>query len=378
MRVAYFVESLPPHLDGISRVMTHLVETLEAEKVEYLLVSPFKDQRPPWRDHVRQVASIPFPLYPEYPFCLPWLSSFEKDLDAFKPDLVHCVANPTPLGFAGLRYAKTRGIPSVTSYQTHYVSYFKYYGMPRFIDDIGWNILRKFHGRCDRTYVPSLSAKKELEQHGIRNTELWGHGVELSSFTPSFRNARLRRSIGAGDLPILFFISRLVKEKDLADLAAADTFLKRWGQRYKLVIGGEGPYKKELMRLLPDTHFPGRLHDRGLSEWYASSDIFVFPSTTETYGLVVQEALASGLPVVAADKGGAADLVKDKKNGFLARPNDPQDLARKIKMLLEDPKLRKRMSKKAPRGLRKDSWAKVNKGLLRSYRNILNHRVTQR
>src|SRR3970040_475768 len=133
MRVAYFVESLPPHMDGISRVMTHLVEALEAEGVEYRLVSPFRDTRPPWRDHVFKAASIPFPLYPEYPFCLPWLSNFEKDLDAFRPDLVHCVATPTPLGFAGLRYAKTRGIPSVTSYQTHYVSYFKYYGMPRFV-----------------------------------------------------------------------------------------------------------------------------------------------------------------------------------------------------------------------------------------------------
>jgi glycosyltransferase involved in cell wall biosynthesis len=169
----------------------------------------------------------------------------------------------------------------------------------------------------------------------------------------------------------------LVKEKDLADLVRADSFLKGWGQKYKLVIGGEGPFKKELMRLLPDAHFPGHLRDLELSRWYASSDIFVFPSTTETFGLVVQEALASGLPVVGANKRGTADLVKDGVNGFLAGPNNPEDFARKVRLLLEDKTLRKRMSKRAPRGLRKDSWTQVNRGLLRSYRNILNHRGTE-
>src|SRR5690349_12050041 len=99
MRVAYFVESLPPNLDGVSRVMIRLVESLEAAKVDYRLVSPFKDSRPPWKNRVRKVASVPFPLYPDYRFCLPWVSRFAADLDKFRPDLVHCVANPTPLGF---------------------------------------------------------------------------------------------------------------------------------------------------------------------------------------------------------------------------------------------------------------------------------------
>jgi len=371
MRVAYFVESLPPNLDGVSRVMIRLVESLEAAKVDYRLVSPFKDSRPPWKHRVRKVASIPFPLYSDYRFSLPWISRFAKDLDVFKPDLVHCVANPTPLGFHGLAYAKSRGIPAVSSYQTHYVSYFKYYGMPRWLEDVGWNILRKFHGQCDRTYVPSPSAKKELEDHGIGNIELWGHGVELSHFSPSFRNPRLRLLIHAKDKPILFFVSRLVKEKDLDDLAAADGYLRRWNQHYTLVIGGDGPYKEKLERLLPHAFFPGRLEDRDLSEWFASSDIFVFPSTTETFGLVVQEALASGLPVVGAAKRGTVDLVKDRVNGLLAKPNNPEDFARKIRTLLENKALRSRLSKNAPRTLKKDSWEKINQGLFRSYRRLI-------
>ena len=372
MRVAYFVESLPPNTDGISRVMERLVETLETKGVDYRLVSPFKDSAEPWSKKVLKNFSIPFPLYPQYRFSIPRFSNIFPSLDAFKPDLIHCVANPTPLGFHGLDYARSRGIPAVSSYQTRFVSYFKYYHMPRFLEDLGWNIFRRFHGRCEVTYVPSSSTGKELEDHGVENVELWGHGVDLKRFSPKFRNENLRKKFRLSDAPLLFCACRLVKEKDLEDLAEADRFLRAWGISAQWAIAGEGPFRKNLEKSMPRAFFTGLLGEKELSEWYASSDLFVFPSTTETFGLVVQEALASGLPVVGAKACGTIDLVKDGVNGLLADPKNPLQLARHIRNLLENGNLRKKLARQAPRLLNPGSWTTINEGLIRSYGKVLN------
>ncbi len=370
MRVAYFTESLPPMTDGVARTLTHLVNTLESEQVDYRFFSPIKPTAAiEWHGKVRKVFSVPFVLYDTYRVGVPYFHGLQAELDSFQPDLIHIVS-PTLLGLYGLNYAKRRNLTVVASYHTHFVSYFSYYGFSK-AERIGWNYLQWFHNRCDRTFTPSASAVRELQENGIREVELWQHGVDLEQFSPSYRSESLRQSIGAGHKPILLFVGRLVKEKDLDDLVEADGILSERGHDFKLVVVGDGPMKEDLMSRLPQAHFTGYLHGPELSSWYASADIFVFPSTTETLGNVILEAFASGLPVVTVAKGGVADVVTPNIDGLIAQPNNPQDFADKIAMLLSNSSYTKQLGIQALRSAAKQSWHEHNGKLLGSYQELL-------
>jgi glycosyltransferase involved in cell wall biosynthesis len=370
MKVAYFTESLPPMTDGVTRTLCNLVETLESERVDYHFFSPVKPgETVDWHNKVRKVFSVPFLLYDTYRVGVPYFHGLEAELDSFDPDLIH-VISPTLLGLYGLNYAKKRTLPVVTSYHTHFVSYFSYYGLSTF-DRAGWSYLQWFHNRCDRTYAPSSSAARELEQKGIKDVELWLHGIDLNKFSPRFRSNALRQSIGAQDVPILLYVGRLVKEKDLDDLVEANNMLSVRGYDFKLVIVGDGPMKEELMARLPQAHFTGYQHGENLSSWYASSDIFLFPSTTETFGNVILEAFASGLPVITVAKGGVADLVTPGIDGFITRPNDPHDFSEKISLLLDDPSYTQQLSIQAVRTASRYSWHENNRKLINSYQELL-------
>ncbi len=267
MRVAYFADSLPPVVDGVSRTLARLVDTLQDRGVDFRFFSAFK---PPasvaWSDRVRQVASVPFPLYPLYRVGLPGLHDLAADLDGFRPDLVHCTS-PTPLGRHGMEYARRRGIPAVASYHTHFVAYFRYYGLER-LEQLGWAVLRWFYNQATVTYAPSPATARELAARGFRNLELWQRGVDACQFSPAHRDPELRRSLcGSGQVPIVLFVGRLVREKDLEDLVAAARLLQAWGQPLRLVIVGDGPLREELQRALPDAWFAGTRQAR---TWRAS------------------------------------------------------------------------------------------------------------
>ncbi len=370
MRIALFTESLPPQTDGVSHTMSRLAETLENLEIDYQFFSPFKpDASINWHNRVREVISVPFPLYTDYRIGLPMFEKLYDALNNFSPDIIH-VASPTPLGIAGLDYADKFNLPAVSSYHTHFVSYFKYYGF-RMAEKLGWSYLRWFHNRSHTTFAPSTNVIEELEQQGFREVRLWPRGVNLNKFSPSFRDLRLRESIGAKDIPILLFVGRLVKEKDLDNLVEADKFLKNRGHMFKLIIVGDGPMREELMKTLPNAHFPGYQFSNDLSRWYASSDIFVFPSTTETFGNVIMEAFASGIPAIGVKKGGVADLITNGQNGFLTLPNEPKAFADKISVLLENETYRKKLGANARITASRKSWEAVNTKLIENYHNIL-------
>jgi glycosyltransferase involved in cell wall biosynthesis len=270
-----------------------------------------------------------------------------------------------------LKYARRRKIKVVASYHTHFVSYLTYYGFHKKLEDVGWGYLRWFYNQFDRIFVPSASVAWELESHGFKRIELWQRGVNLKDFSRSFRDEKLRESIGAQNKPVLVFVGRLVKEKDLDDLVAANRLLRKKNYDYKLVIVGDGPMRAELEQKLPDAVFPGFLKGRDLSRWYSSADIFVFPSTTETFGNVILEAFASGLPAIVANKGGVVDLISDGQDGFIAKANSPRDLTAKISRLLEDRELLKKMGAAAEKKARFYGWSEVNKRLIRSYEKLI-------
>jgi glycosyltransferase involved in cell wall biosynthesis len=371
MKIAYFTESLLPHVDGVSRTLAQLFGTLEARGVEFRVHSPFvPGPEVSWSGRVRPVRYVRFPLYPDYRVSLPWGHGVGDELDAWAPDLVH-VVSPTPMASWAQRWAARRGVPVVSSFHTHFVSYFRYYGVPA-LEGFGWGMLRRFYARCARVYAPSRSIIRELESHGIGRLELWSRGMDTRRFSPAFRDPELRHALGADDdTPVLLLVSRLVKEKDLADLVEMDGVLRAREVRHRLVLVGDGPMRAELEERLPHAHFAGPQTGEALARWYASGDVFVFPSTTETFGNVVTEALASGLPAVVVDRGGPPDQIEPGENGWIARANDPADLADRVASLLRDPQARGRMALRAVASARERDWSAINGRLLDSYAAVV-------
>jgi glycosyltransferase involved in cell wall biosynthesis len=370
MRIAYFSESLPPVVDGVVRTLSRLFATLDQEGVDFRIVSPFAPGADwPFADRVWPVRSMKLSLYDYYRVGLPYFQGMERRLDAWAPDLVH-LANPTPLNVFGADWARARGIPAVSSYHTHFVRYFRYYGFAG-AETLGWGLLRWFHNRTAATFAPSPSTVRELGERGIANAELWSRGIDLTHFSPAKRDPALRRRAGAqGDEPLVLFVGRLVKEKDLADLADADALLRAQGRSYRLAVVGDGPMRPDLQLRMPHAHFAGTVTGEALHRWFASADIFAFPSTTETFGNVVLEAAASGIPAVVVAAGGVQDVVRHGVTGLIARPNDPGDFAAAIAYLLADRGFANALGRQALEQARSASWTDINRGLLRRYRDI--------
>ena len=370
MRIAYFTESLPPLTDGVARTYTRLAETLNLQKIDFRFFAPVSpSETEPWRGRTRRLPSFPFPLYDYYRVSIPYIQGLTRSLDDFKPDLVQ-VAAPTPLCFYAQDYAKRRGIPTVASYHTHFVDYFPYYGFGS-VTSWGWNYMRWFYNRSVATYAPSPGTASELTHRGFQNVRLWPRGIDSEKFSPQFRSQALRRKLGVGKKPLLLFVGRMVGEKDLEDLAQAALELRKKGYAFHLAFAGDGPLRAPLQARFPKDHFFGFIQGKPLAELYASADLFVFPSTTETFGNVVLEAFASGLPVIGADKGGSSDLVKPGINGFLARPKDWTDFARQTQKTLDNPVLGRRLKAGALKSAKAFDWQVINGNLIKDYETLV-------
>lgn len=370
MRIAYFTESLPPNTDGVVRTLSKLTEALDRHGIDYRFYSPFKpDESFTWAARVHKLVSVPVALYPDYRVSIPYLHPLVAQLDRFRPDLVH-VVSPTPLGLFALDYATRRKIPAVSSYHTHFVSYLPYYGLEA-VANLLWKFLRWFHNRCSRTYAPSPSTLHELVRRGIRHVELWQRGVDLTRFSPQHRSESLRQDLSPEGYPVVLYVGRLVREKDLGDLAQAVKLLDEWGVKFRLALVGDGPMRAELEKAIPQACFAGYQHGEALARWFASADVFAFPSTTETFGNVVLEAFASGLPVVGVRSGGVMDLVTPHRDGFLVAPHDPEAFAQALRVLLEDGELRRTMGHRALAKAASYRWEVVNSRLIQSYQEVV-------
>lgn len=371
MKIAYFTESLYPHVDGVSRTLARLFDTLERRGIEFTIFSPFvPGSDVSWAGRVQRVRSFRFPPYPDYRVSLPFGSGVRDRLAEWGPDLVH-VVSPTPMGYRAQRLAQGLGIPCVASFHTHFVSYFRYYGITPF-EGLGWALLRRFYRDCRRVYAPSPSIVAELRQRGIEGVRLWSRGIDLEGFSPERADPSIRGLLGIDEgTPVLLMVSRLVKEKDLLDLVQVDRVLRRRGVTFKFVLVGDGPLRNRLEADLPEAFFAGHQSGEELARWYASADVFVFPSTTETLGNVVLEAAASGLPAVVVDRGGPQDIVRDGETGFIARANDIEDIAGHLERLLSDPDLRRRMGIAARSSADSRDWDEINGGLIDSYREVI-------
>ena len=298
-----------------------------------------------------------------------------KIIRTIKPDIIH-VNSPCPLGYAALTYAKKRKIPVIATYHTHFISYAKYYYL-EILEPFLWLYTKGFYNNCNKVLVPSKSILSELRQHGLKRLEYLPHGVDTQAFNRSYRSIKWRKGYGIDNKIVLLYVGRLVWEKDLEVLA--DTYAKFESNRsLSFVIVGDGPIRQDLEKLMPKAIFTGKLIGKELSTAYASSDIFVFPSTTETFGNVILEAMISGLPCVAANKGGSKSAIKNNVTGLLAKPHDCKDFTKKVKYLIHHPKLRKQMAQHAVEYAEKQSWNLICERLFKEYYKLLNKNYTRR
>ncbi len=365
LRIAYFAGTMRPGHDGVTRVLYRLIDALRETGIESIFFSPIIPSAAEQPVPMYEVPSVRFPLYKDYRFAIPGQKHFEARLEAFNPDVIH-INSPCPLGHAAVRYARRAGIPVVATYHTHFPSYAKYYKI-KALETFSWSFLKNLYNDCDRVYVPSEPIRKELRSHGFATTEFLPHGVDTGMFNPLYRSDAWRQAHGCDGKTVLLFAGRLVWEKDLRTLAEACRIVASRRSDAQFVLAGDGPVREELTAMMPGALFLGQLGGVELSAAYASSDVFVFPSTTETFGNVTLEAMASGIPPVCAKEGGAYGFVKSGATGLLAEPRDAEDLAAKILYMLDRPEERKAMGRAALAFAAEQSWERIFDRLFAGY-----------
>jgi glycosyltransferase involved in cell wall biosynthesis len=369
MRIAYFNANLRRGQDGVTTVMYKMFEgALERHHQAMAFTSTLPDAQ----DRIipmHRVPSVALPLQRNYRIAVPGYQMFANMLDSFSPDIIH-INSPCTLGFAAMKYAQDYGIPIVATYHTHFPTYPRYYGLAR-LEQLTWRVSRRLYNRMDRTFVPTLPILHELKEHEIERLEYLPNGVDLALFNAKRRSLGWREKINAQNKAVLLFVSRLVWEKDLAVLARAYQLLRQTRTDFEMVIVGDGHAREEFQEMMPGAHFLGYQSGHVLAESYASSDIFVFPSTTETFGLVTIEAMASGLVPVAAQVGGAAGIIQDGKSGLFAPPLNAEGLANGVSFLLDNPGRREEISNKAIERAQEFSWEMILGQLFSSYESVI-------
>ena len=371
-RVALFTGAYNHIADGVSLTLNRLVAFLEESGTEVLVFAPSVANPPV--EHAGTlipVPSIPFPGRREYRIALGLSPSSRQILSDFKPTLVH-IATPDLLGYRAMKMSQRWDIPVVASYHTHFSSYLKYYGLG-VLEKTMWTYLRRFYEQCEHVYVPSESMADVLRSHGITDgLRLWERGVDTSRFNPALRSLEWRRTQGVDDDDVLVsFIGRLVWEKGLRVFADVIEGLKRRGVRHRSMVVGVGPALEELVKRLPDTIFTGYLQGKDLSRAYASSDLFLFPSDTETFGNVTLEAMASGLPSVCADATGSRTLVENGETGLLVPAGNAGAFLDAVHHLVDDAPERRRMGIGALGRARQYEWNTILSRMVGFYDEIL-------
>lgn len=323
LRVALVTETYPPEVNGVAMTLGRLTAGLQDRGHGVGLI------RPRQKGEARGLQSngdlltpgLPIPRYPELRFGLPSSGHVQRAWLARRPDVVH-IATEGPLGYSALIAARRLDIPVISSFHTNFHSYSRHYGL-------GWlqrsilRYLRWFHNRTAATLVPTRALAGELAAQGFRHLQLLARGVDTALFNTGRRSELLRLHWGArADDLVCLVVSRLAAEKNLELAFAAFAAIRREKPATRMVCIGDGPAALALARRFPDVHFAGMRTGIDLATHYASADLFLFPSLTETFGNVVSEALASGLPVVAFDYAAAAELISHGQNGWLVPFND--------------------------------------------------------
>jgi len=370
MRIAIFTETFLPKIDGIVTRLRHTVDHLQRNGDQVLLFCPDGGIKEYKGAEVCGISALPLPLYPELKLAVP-RPTLRKHLEKFKPDLIH-VVNPAVLGLGGIYYAKALNIPLIASYHTHLPQYLQHYGVGA-LENLLWELLKLAHNQAMLNLCTSSAMVNELAEHGIEHVDLWQKGVDTEMFHPNLatKSMRIRLSRGEPENPLLLYVGRVSAEKQIEDIKPILEAIPN----ANLAIVGNGPHRESLEEYFAGTktHFVGYLEGIELASAFASSDAFVFPSQSETLGLVLLEAMASGCPVVAVASGGIPDIVTDGANGFLFTPNSPNSAIKATQNILQANPIEKEILKKRARlEAEKWGWSEATEQLKSHYKSVVN------
>ena len=373
MKIAFFTETFLPKVDGIVTRLTKTIEFLTKNGDEVIVFCPEGCPDSYKGATIVGVAAMPLPLYPELKLGLPGPAVSDK-LEEFKPDLVH-VVNPAVLGLGGIWLAKTNNIPLIASYHTHLPKYLEHYGMGM-LEPLLWELLKAAHNQALLNLCTSTAMVNELEDKGIQRTALWQRGVDTENFRPELRSEKMREKLFGkyqNTDSLLIYVGRLSAEKQIERIKPVLDNIP--GACLALV--GDGPYRGQLEKIFENTktNFIGYLSGEELASAYASGDIFLFPSSTETLGLVLLEAMAAGCPVIGANKGGIPDIINNGINGCLYNPDEKdkgeRSLIEATKKILADKNKKEAMRKEARKEAEQWDWNQATLQLQKYYAETL-------
>ncbi|MTV24227.1 glycosyltransferase family 1 protein [Nitriliruptoraceae bacterium ZYF776] len=367
MRVAIVTESFAPSVNGVARSVAHVTAHLEDRGHDALVICPGRGPDRVGGTEVVRLPAVPLPWCPDFPLGVP-TATLRQALEAFRPDVVH-LASPIAVGARAAVVARDLRIPTVAIYQTDVAGFAEQYGWRRAGRPL-WRWLAWLHGNVDRTLAPSRAAVADLEAHDIPDVHRWGRGVDVDAFAPHHRT---RPPTGEVRRVRVGYVGRLAAEKRVDRLAhVADL------PGVELVVVGDGAERRRLERLLPTATFTGALEGPELSRAFADLDVFVHTGTHETFCQAAQEALASGVPVVAPAAGGLLDLVRPGRSGLLWDPGDDTSLRPAVATLVREPATRARFGTAARAQVLGRTWATLGDELLHHYRAVRGRRTLLR
>lgn len=375
LRIALFSGNYNYVRDGANQALNRLVGFLLRQGASVRVYSPTTDTPafPPTGDLV-SVPSVPIPFRSEYQLAYRLSAPIRRDLAAFKPNLVH-VAAPDIVAHRAVSWARDRQIPVVSSVHTRFDTYLQYYSL-KWLEPVARAIMRRYYRRCDAIVVPAESTAAIMRaQRMAKDISIWARGVDRSQFNPERRSLEWRRERGIGDEEmVVSFLGRLVLEKGLDVFSDAIEAARAKGVALRVVVIGDGPARGLFEERLPDAAFAGLLTGDELATALASTDVFLNPSITETFGNVTLEAMACGLPVVAAVASGATSLVKDGLTGRLSEPGDIDCFADSLAEYQRDPALRAKHGAAGLEFARTMDWDEINAAVMSVYERVIERR----
>ncbi len=384
LRVAMVTETYPPEVNGVAATVSRVVEGLLQRGHELQLVRPRQDSADNSSDNSGEggrfaevlMRGLPIPRYPQLKMGLPSRRALVRLWTARRPDLVHLVTEG-PLGWSALQAAAQLKLPVVSDFRTNFHAYSQHYGVAWMRTPI-MAYLRKFHNRCASTMVPTEALRQELQASGFQRVRVVARGVDTQRFDPARRSQDLRSSWGAGpDTLVAMCVGRIAPEKNLQAVLAAAAAMRATDPGMRLVLVGDGPEKARLEQAHPEVLFAGLRRGEDLAAHYASADVFLFPSLTETFGNVVMEAMASGLAVVAYDQAAAGQLIRQGDNGLLAPSGDGAGFSRLARQLVGDLPRARAMGQRARETARRMDWGRIVEAVEAAYAQAIEQPFAQ-
>ena len=372
LRIALFSGNYNYVRDGANQALNRLADYLLRQGVHLRVYAPtVAEPAFPATGDLVDVPAIPIPGRSEYRFPLWLTSSVRRDLEQFAPNVVH-VSSPDIVGHRAVTWARKNKVAVVASVHTRFDTYLSYYHLQA-LEPLAREVMRRFYHRCEVVLAPAQSTAAILRaQRMNRDIQTWTRGIDREQFNPEQRDMAWRRSIGiADDEMAIAFLGRIVMEKGLDVFADAIHAFATFGLKHRVLVIGEGPARAWFAEQLPDAIFTGQLTGTDLSRALASADLFLNPSMTEAFGNVTLEAMACGLPVIAADSTGATNLVRYGVTGMLVDGEDPDEFAEALATYARDPDLRRRHGEAGLAVARTMDWDTINSAVIRAYRHAI-------